>query len=213
MPDKTRLVDQCRKPAGRVGRLMLWRMNWHHSRLTDWGLAQIAIPAHGTILDIGCGGGHTLQKLAAAVPQAKIYGVDYAETSVAASAKNNAAAIQRGQVVIQQASVSALPFPPNTFDLITAVETHFFWPNLPSDIREVLRVLQPGGTAILIAELYKGTPAYPPEKVDRAAALIGMNLITADEHRALLADAGFSGVQVVEKRDKGWICVFGKKPA
>ena len=42
------------------------------------------------------------------------------------------------------------------FDLVTAVETHFFWPDLPNDVREVLRVLKPGGTFLLIAEVYRG---------------------------------------------------------
>ena len=205
------IVRHFSKPSGRIGRLMLWRMNWHHSRLTDWGLAQIAIPAHGAILDIGCGGGRTLRKLAAASPQSKVCGIDHADASIAASRKNNARAIQAGQVHIQQASVSELPFPDDSFDLITAVETHFFWPSLPSDIREVVRVLRRGGAVILIAELYKGTPVAAPEKVDRAATLIGMNLLTAEEHRALLADAGCVDVRVVEKRDKGWICVFGRK--
>ncbi len=211
MPTKTKLVDQFSKPAGLTGRIMLWRMNWHHSRLTDWGLSHVAIPAAGAILDIGCGGGRTISKLAAAAPQCKVFGVDYAETSVAASSKFNARTIRSGQVSIQQASVSQLPFAENTFDLVTAVETHFFWPNLTGDIREVLRVVKPGGTVILIAEMYRGMPVIPAERVERAAGAIGMNLLTADEHRAVLADAGFRNVQIIEKRDKGWICAFGTK--
>ena len=213
MPAQNKLVAQFSRPAGVMGRIMLWRMNWHHSLLTDWGLSHIAIPAQGSILDIGCGGGRTLQKLAAAAPQGKVYGVDYSETSVAASRKSNAAPIRSGKMTVQQASVSALPFPADTFSLVTAVETHFFWPSLSSDVCEVFRVVRPGGTLLLIAELYRGTPAAPPEKVDRAAAVIGMNLLTADGHRTLLAEAGFIDVQVAEKHDKGWICVFGKKPA
>jgi SAM-dependent methyltransferase len=39
------------------------------------------------------------------------------------------------------------------FDIVTAVKTHFWWPNLPSDMREVFRVLKPGGTLIFIAEI------------------------------------------------------------
>ncbi len=38
------------------------------------------------------------------------------------------------------------------FDLVTAVETHFWWPNLPVDMREVFRVMKPGGTLVLTAE-------------------------------------------------------------
>jgi SAM-dependent methyltransferase len=42
------------------------------------------------------------------------------------------------------------------FDLVTAVETHCWWPNLPGDMRKIFRVLKPGGTLILIVEVYKG---------------------------------------------------------
>lgn len=36
-------VSQCQKPRGWLGRFTLWRMNSSHSKLTDWGLAQIAV--------------------------------------------------------------------------------------------------------------------------------------------------------------------------
>lgn len=42
------------------------------------------------------------------------------------------------------------------FDLATAVETHYYWPDLNADMQEVLRVLKPVGTLIIIAEAYKG---------------------------------------------------------
>jgi methyltransferase family protein len=41
-----------------------------------------------------------------------------------------------GCVIIQEASVSALPFADNTFDLVTAIETHFWWENLSGGMRE-----------------------------------------------------------------------------
>ena len=59
------VLDQCRKPSGWFGRLNLKRMNSGHSKLTDWGLAQVQIGKQFTILDVGCGGGRTVQKLAA----------------------------------------------------------------------------------------------------------------------------------------------------
>jgi ubiquinone/menaquinone biosynthesis C-methylase UbiE len=49
-----------------------------------------------------------------------------------------------------------LPFPDGLFDLVTAVETHYFWPDLPADMREIQRVLRPGGTLVVLAEAYKG---------------------------------------------------------
>jgi cyclopropane fatty-acyl-phospholipid synthase-like methyltransferase len=80
--DKTALFDQCRKPTGRMGRFTLWRMNWSHSRLTDWGLAKISIGPHSTILDVGCGGGRTVSKLAAIATQGQVCGIDYSDESV-----------------------------------------------------------------------------------------------------------------------------------
>jgi ubiquinone/menaquinone biosynthesis C-methylase UbiE len=207
------LVGQCRRPHGWLGRWFLRNMNKRHSLLTDWGLSHIAIPPAGALLDIGCGGGRTLQKLAAAAPQAHICGVDHSPDSVATSSQLNAAAIARGQVEIRQGSVSSLPWPDATFTLATAVETHFFWPNLPGDVREVLRVLEPGGQFILIAEVYKGSGKTAAQMMEKYSQVSGMTLLTADGHRALLADAGFTAVQVFENHDKGWIAALGAKPA
>jgi SAM-dependent methyltransferase len=63
-------------------------MNSSHSKLTDWGLKHISIENYGTILDVGCGGGRTVSKLAAISTQGKVYGIDYSDESVAATKKN-----------------------------------------------------------------------------------------------------------------------------
>lgn len=207
------MLNQCRKPHGWWGRFTLWRMNKSHSRLTDWGLSHIVIAEGATILDIGCGGGRTVSKLAAAAPKGKVYGADYAEASVVASRRKNAFEIQRGRVEIQQASVSELPFSNDTFDLITAVETHFFWPNLPGDMAETFRVAKPGGTLIIIAEIYKGSAKVSGKLAEKYLPLAGVSLLTVDEHRQLFEHAGFTDVRVIEERKKGWICAIGNKPA
>jgi len=59
-----RMLSQRRKPTGWVGRLVARGMNTSHSRLTDWGLKRLSIGKGFTILDIGCGGGITISKLA-----------------------------------------------------------------------------------------------------------------------------------------------------
>jgi ubiquinone/menaquinone biosynthesis C-methylase UbiE len=210
--DKTALFDQCRKPTGRMGRFTLWRMNWSHSRLTDWGLAKISIEPHGTILDVGCGGGRTVSKLAAIATQGQVCGIDYSDESVAVSQKTNARWIDVGRVEIRQGSVSQLPFPDDVFDLVTAVETHYFWPDLAADTREVFRVLKPGGALILIAEAYKGAKTAAAKLAEKYFPVAGMTLLSVDEHRELFTTAGCSDVRVVEEPGKGWICSIGRKP-
>jgi ubiquinone/menaquinone biosynthesis C-methylase UbiE len=211
--DKKAPFGQCRKPAGRMGRFTLWRMNWSHSRLTDWGLEKISIEPHSAILDVGCGGGRTVSKLAAIATQGKVRGIDYSDESVAVSQKTNAGWIDKGRVEIRQGSVSQLPFSDDVFDLVTAVETHYFWPDLTADTREVFRVLKPGGALILIAEAYKGAKTAGAKLAEEFFALAGMTLLTVDEHRELLTAAGYTDVRVIEEPGKGWICGIGRKPA
>ena len=204
-------VSQCQKPTGLLGRFFLWRMNSGHSKLTDWGLTHISIDPHHTILDVGCGGGRTISKLAVTATQGKVYGVDYSEASVAASKRTNARWIEMGRVEVRDGSVSQLPFPDGMFDLVTAVETHFWWPNLPADMREIFRVLKMGGKLIVIAEVYKGANTTVAKLAEQFASRTGMKLLSVDEHRELFANAGYSDVQITEERDKGWICGVGRK--
>src|SRR5208282_3550301 len=116
-------LNQVRKPTKWVGRFFLWMMNLSHSSLTDWGLTHVPVEKHFAVLDVGCGGGRTIQKLATLATEGVVYGVDYAKGSVAASRGKNAQLIETGHVQITQASVSQLPFPEDKFDLVTAVET------------------------------------------------------------------------------------------
>jgi ubiquinone/menaquinone biosynthesis C-methylase UbiE len=205
--------NQCSKPTGWFGRFTLRRMNLSHSKLTDWGLKHVAIESGYTILDVGCGGGRTVDKLAAMATQGKVYGVDYSDDSVAATKKTNARWIDAGRVEILHGSVSRLPFPDGMFDLVTAVETHFWWPDLPGDMCEVFRVIKPGGTFVLIAEVYKGANTLAARVVEKSAGRTGIKLLSVDEHRELCVSTGYRDVQVIEESAKGWICCVGKKPA
>jgi len=187
-------------------------MNSSHSKLTDWGLAHISIENHHTILDVGCGGGRTVSKLAAIAAQGKVYGIDYSDESVAATIRMYAQWIDLGRVEVRHGSVSQLPFPDGMFDLVTAVETHFWWPHLRGDMREVFRVLKPGGTLLLIAEIYKGANTMAAKLAEKYASRAGMTLLSVEGHRELFTNAGYTNVQVIEERDKGWICGIGRKP-
>lgn len=205
-------MNQCKRPSGWLGRFTLWRMNKSHSKLTDWGLQHVAIGRHDSILDVGCGGGRTVGKLAAIASEGRIYGVDYSEESVAATKRNNAELVTAGRVEVRQGPVSELPFGDRMFDLVTGIETHFWWPDIAAGMREILRVLKPGGTLILIAEVYKGASRGSARLMEKYADRAGLKLLTAEEHRKLFEDAGYAHVEVDAIPEKAWICAEGKKP-
>ena len=203
-----RMSNQVRKPSGRVGRAVVARMNVSHASLTDWGLEHVRIEPSFTLLDVGCGGGRTIQQLAARAPAGRVYGIDYSEASVEASRDTNRDAVAGGRVDVQQGSVSKLPYADAMFDLVTAVETHYYWPDLPNDACEIARVMKPGGTLVVIAEAYKGRWGW---LFQLAMLPTRAKLMSADEHRAWLETAGFTDVKVDERRGRGWICVTGRR--
>ena len=210
-PSPNPKVTQCQKPVGWLGRLVLRNMNARHSSVTDWGLSHLVVQKHFTILDIGCGGGRTVSKLAAVATEGKVYGLDYSADSVAVASKTNTEWIKSGRVEIREGSVSRLPFATDTFDLVVAVETHFWWPDLPGDLRELLRVLKPGGELAIIAEVYLGASTTTARLVEKYSAKTGMKLLSPEEHQNLLTAAGYSNVQINLESSKGWIFATGTK--
>jgi SAM-dependent methyltransferase len=116
---------------------------------------------------------------------------------------------EAGRVDIRQASVSDLPFAADTFNLVTAIETQYYWPDLPNDMREIFRVLKPGGTLAVIAETYRG--GNRDVVIGTVMRLFGSPSLGVKEHRELFLQAGYTDVEVYEERKKGWICVTGKK--
>ena len=185
-------------------------MNLSHGAMTDWGLQQVLVSRSAAVLDVGCGGGRTVQKLAALASDGMVVGLDYSAASIAVSRDTNAKEIEAGRVQIEQGSVAALPFRDRTFDIVTAVETHYYWPDLPANVREILRVLKPGGTFVLIAETYCGGPFRLLYGI--AMPLLRAALLSDAEHRDLLAQAGFIDVATMHRSRRNWICATGRRP-
>ena len=122
----------------------------------------------------------------------------------------NAKEIETGQVQIAQGSVAALPFPDRTFDIVTAVETHYYWPDLPANVREILRVLKPGGSFALIAETYRGGPFRLLYGI--VMPLLRAAFLSDAGHRDLLTQAGFTEVATMHLSGRNWICATGDRP-
>ncbi len=71
------IIAQARKPTGNFGRFFAMSMNRGHWPVTRWGLSHVKIKKSDTILDIGCGGGKTVNHLVVMAPEGKVCGIDY----------------------------------------------------------------------------------------------------------------------------------------
>lgn len=195
------------RPTGEEGSRMLQRMNESHEEVTNWGLDFLDIENPQHILDVGCGGGATLGRLAGRFPNAQVTGIDISDISVQESLKYNREFIKKGQVQVQIGSVEAIAFEEYFFDGIVTVESFYFWPDPVDNLKEVRRVLKEEGTFLLIADIHnhEGLSQHAKDNVKNYA----MRNPTVEEFYQYMSKAGFASCQVHVKGD--WVCVVCKR--
>ena len=184
--------NQCARPEGSLGRAMLCFMNYTHTPLTNWGLKLVNVQDGWTMLDVGCGGGFTIRRLLKRSKEAQVYGIDISEESVTKARQVNAEVLDK-QVYVTQGSAEQLPYNDEMFDLVTAVETVYFWPNLPDCLQEVRRVLKPGGKFAIMVEVVDSDSKW-------TSIVDGMTAYTPEQLKTLLDDAGFIQTEIHRKK-------------
>jgi SAM-dependent methyltransferase len=131
-------------------------------------LEQLCLPLHGAVLDAayvtpgtrlldaGCGAG--LLALLASLRGARVAALDAAETLLAIARERLPAAD------VREGDLEALPFPDGSFDAVTAVNSIFYAADMAAAMRELGRVVRPGGRVVV-------TAWGPPERCEFLAAL------------------------------------------
>jgi len=197
-----------KKPVGDDGRLLLEEMNRHHRKLSEWALSKLPMKECERILDIGCGGGMLISLLDERFADAEIYGIDISEESVNMAKNVNSGIVREGRCHITLDSVSDIPFEDGSFDLVTAFETYFFWPDLYNDLKEATSKVKKGGHMVIVSETYPH-PKFK-ERNDEAVRLYGLNLVDNDLMTEMLEGFGMD-VTVSTDEDKNWVAFVGKK--
>ncbi|MDP3740036.1 MAG: class I SAM-dependent methyltransferase [Hyphomonadaceae bacterium] len=144
------IAAQARHAKGPLGRLIASIM----ARET-WAENQRAIEALGInegdrILDVGCGHGRSLAVLAARAPKGRVTGVDPSALMVDIAVRRNRDLVKARRVTVAMAEVDALPFPDSSIDKALCVHVLYFWDSLDAGLREIARVLKPGGRLALV---------------------------------------------------------------
>lgn len=189
-----RLIEQAKKPSGILGVIMISIMNTAHSKMTKWGLSLLNIERNESILDIGCGGGVTLKHLSRLATDGEIIGIDYSHDAVKKSIQVNNKEVIRGVITVEHGNVEKMQFDNESFDTITAIQTHYFWSDMKSAIGEIHRVLKKDGQVMILAENFK-------MKYHMSSYETGSKLMK------LMSEIGFSELKIREKN--GWMCLTG----
>jgi ubiquinone/menaquinone biosynthesis C-methylase UbiE len=203
------LSDQYRCPRGLPGRLVAKLMNEEHEQLTLWGLKKVKIASDDVILDVGCGGGKTVNRIAQQAPKRKVFGIDYSVDMVEYSKKVNKELIAQNRVQIVRGSVEKMGFPNDYFDLVTAFETTYFWSSFRDALNEIKRVLKPDGIVLLVNEMVQD--GVYEVKYAKLIEETHVRLIPLEEIRNVMRSIGFVGVQVFTKPESSWNAVLAQK--
>jgi ubiquinone/menaquinone biosynthesis C-methylase UbiE len=201
--------NQYRCPIGVLGRKVAENMNQGHWDLTTWGLKHVSIKSDFVILDVGCGGGKAISRMVRRAVQGKVYGIDQSVDMVNYSRQVNKKLIAINRVEIIQATVEKTSFKDNFFDLVTAIETYYFWSNLAKSFLEIKRILKDEGCLLLINEMIKDGK-YEVENAE-IISKTHVRLVPLLAIQRMLYSAGFCNVKVYRKRKSDWNAVLAQK--
>ena len=199
-------ITQCRKPHGEEGIQTIKNMNENHKDISKFAFECVNVSENDMILDIGCGGGVNIEKFLK-LTKNNVDGLDYSEISVAESIKRNKKAVEDKRCQLIQADVSNMPIEDETYDLVSAFETIYFWPDIKNTFKEVSRIIKENGQ-FMIAQ---GTDGNHPDDEKWLSTVEGMHVYTANQLKDYLINAGFSSVESFKKEDDYILVVIAKK--
>ncbi len=138
------------------------------------------------VVDIGCGTGRLLEKVLHRLPDAELVGVDPAEGMIAVASQRFTA---EPRVRLEVAMAEHLPLADASVDVVTTTMSFHHWADQDAALREVARVLAPGGRFLLADVLGIG---FFGRIMRSTGGRHGIGYRDAAELTRLLHDAGFS---------------------
>jgi SAM-dependent methyltransferase len=201
------IARQSRQPSGWLGEIVVRVMAFDTAHANRIAIESLAVQAGEAVLEVGCGHGRTLARIAQA-PCGFLAGIDPSEVTVRLARRRLRRWIEAGRAEISLAASSALPYPDARFDAVLAVHVLYFWKDAIADLREIRRVLRPGGRALL---------GYRPRDAETLAALPATvySLRSVEETEELLAMAGFAAIRSTEHSigKSPFVCTEARCPA
>lgn len=180
--------SQFGNPRGVVGKIICFCMNKINKKMYQAVVSRISNEKN--ILDIGYGNGYLIEKMYKK-SGARIVGIDISNDMKIAATKRNQLGVDKGDIELLIGDCCNLQFDDNSFDIVTTVNTIYFWKDTVQGLREILRVLNEDGVfynVVYSKEYFAKTP-YTKEIY---------KVFDKSEYIEFGKKAGFSSVSVVD---------------
>jgi len=160
-------------------------MEEHHLPIVEPMLALIAFDPADRVLDIGSGSGWLARRIAAQVPQGLVTGIDVSDEMVR---RAQMASAGLASVQFLHGAAEEIPTPSGSFTKVLSVESAYYWHDPARGLREIFRVLRPGGSAWILINFYRDNVDCHQWQVHFQ---IPTNLLSAADWEGHFRGAGF----------------------
>ena len=167
--------------------------------LRERATKQLNLSAGSKVLDVGCGiGGATFPLAEITGPSGLAAGIDISSAMVEAA---NARSGGRPGIEFRHGEASAIPYPDHFFDAARSERVFLYLPDRLAAIREMKRVVKPGGAIALLDTELESTAVYSkkPALTRKMTALVADTITNANSARdlpALARQASLKNVKV-----------------
>jgi SAM-dependent methyltransferase len=164
-------------------------MEQEHLPITLPVLGKMHLAPADNVLDVGSGTGWLSRRLAKLVPEGRVVGMDVSDEMIRRARR---ASVDCENVMFVSGEVEEIPWEPNFFSHVISVESSYYWRDPAAGIRDILRVLKPGGSAWMLINYYRDNPHG-----HQWGGLLAVktHLLSAGEWSEMFRAAGFGNVQ------------------
>ena len=189
-------VPQPGLPRGFAGWLVARIMPLPHGTIYSRVAKVLNLQPEDDLLEVACGGGSFLKRYASHLR--KVAGIDLSDIQVKLAKRRLRSRIAAGTAEIVQGDASRLPWDDNSFSVATTMGSFIGFPEPMESLKEMHRVLRPGGRAVVSIEHNAEDGKDHSKEIKRH----GMWIWTEDEVRGMMKEAGFSEISITY--DKGF---------
>ena len=161
----------------------------HHSDITDQTIALMNIQPTDRILDLGCGTGWASRRLARMASAGEVVGLDVADEMLHRAEE---ASSDFNNIRYVWGSAENIPALDSLFTKVLSVESFYYYADQNKALRELKRVMAPGGQLFILINLYKDNH-YSLRWVGELK--VPVQALSQAEYIALLEKHGFRNVE------------------
>ena len=130
---------------------------WYAAHYGEYATNRLAVGAievapDAVVVDVGCGTGSALRRLAPRVPDGRLVGVDPVPRMLAIARERAAADPNGHRIEFAAAQAERLPLADDAADVVLAFDSIDHWGDRDAGLREVVRVLRPDGRLVVVKD-------------------------------------------------------------